>query len=110
MNNNDDKFIIRAKKNYGETSVVSCRMPNGQRLVRFPCRHVHRRRRIRPRGQFPLRRQDLEPLGKLVRSPLHRRPPHRRLKQNILPCAGQAPAQVFLQLIPRISHGIMKQI
>ena len=28
MNNNDDKFIIRAKKNYGETSVVSCRMPN----------------------------------------------------------------------------------
>ena len=29
MNNNDDKFIIRATKNYGETSVVSCRMPNG---------------------------------------------------------------------------------
>ena len=28
MNNNDDKFIIRAKKNYVETSVVSCRMPN----------------------------------------------------------------------------------
>lgn len=26
--NNNDKFIIRAKKNYGETSVVSCRMPN----------------------------------------------------------------------------------
>ena len=76
----------------------------------FPCRHVHRRRRIRPRGQFPLRRQDLEPLGKLVRSPVHRRPPHRRIKQNILPCAGQAPAQVFLQLISRISHGIMKQI
>lgn len=25
---NDEKFIIRAKKNYGETSVVSCRMPN----------------------------------------------------------------------------------
>ena len=32
MNNNDDKFIIRAKKNYGETSVVSCRMPNDVRL------------------------------------------------------------------------------
>ena len=28
MNNNDDKFIIRAKKNYGETSVVSSRMPS----------------------------------------------------------------------------------
>ena len=28
MNNNDDKFIIRAKKNYGETFMVSCRMPN----------------------------------------------------------------------------------
>ena len=25
---NDEKFIIRAKMNYGETSVVSCRMPN----------------------------------------------------------------------------------
>ena len=26
--NNEDKFIVRAKKNYGETTVVSCRMPN----------------------------------------------------------------------------------
>ena len=24
----EEKFIIRAKKSYGETSVVSCRMPN----------------------------------------------------------------------------------
>lgn len=26
--NREEKFIVRAKKNYGETSVVSCRMPN----------------------------------------------------------------------------------
>lgn len=26
--NNEDKFIVRAKKNYGESTVVSCRMPN----------------------------------------------------------------------------------
>ena len=26
--NSEDKFIVRAKKNYGETTVVSCRMPN----------------------------------------------------------------------------------
>lgn len=26
--NQEEKFIIRAKKSYGETSVVSCRMPN----------------------------------------------------------------------------------
>jgi len=26
--NAEEKFIIRKKKNYGETSVVSCRMPN----------------------------------------------------------------------------------
>ena len=25
--NNDDKFIVRAKKTYGENTVVSCRMP-----------------------------------------------------------------------------------
>ncbi len=24
----EDKFVIRKRKNYGETSVVSCRMPN----------------------------------------------------------------------------------
>ena len=28
MMNREEKFIVRAKKNYGETSVVSCRMPN----------------------------------------------------------------------------------
>ena len=28
MNNNDDKFIIRSKKIYGDTTVVSCCMPN----------------------------------------------------------------------------------
>ncbi len=26
--NAEDKFIVRKRKNYGETSVVSCRMPN----------------------------------------------------------------------------------
>ena len=26
--NHEDKFIVRAKKNYGESTVVSCRMPN----------------------------------------------------------------------------------
>lgn len=26
--NSEDKFIVRAKKNYGESTVVSCRMPN----------------------------------------------------------------------------------
>ncbi len=26
--NAEDKFVVRKRKNYGETSVVSCRMPN----------------------------------------------------------------------------------
>ncbi len=26
--NAEDKFIVKKRKNYGETSVVSCRMPN----------------------------------------------------------------------------------
>jgi predicted DNA-binding protein len=43
--NEKDKFIIRAKKNYGEHAVVSCRMP--VELIRKPDDAANRTGRTR---------------------------------------------------------------